>query len=95
MKLQEELAHLYLHVCSLDVQSLKPGNISVYSEAKDLRVDDFLNSAEASAGPITMPKLTLGKRILHAVEATQAAVGTNTNLGMILLIAPLITRDMQ
>ncbi len=90
MTLQEELTILYLHVCNLDVQSLKPGNISVYSEAKDLRVDDFLNSAEVSAAPITQPNITLGKRILQAVEATQEAVNTNTNLGMVLLIAPLI-----
>ena len=89
-KLRRELISLYLHVCQLDVQSLKPGNISVYSDAKDLRVDDFLNSAKASAEPITEPNSVLGLRILNATSATQNVVNTNTNLGMILLIAPLI-----
>lgn len=89
-ELREELIRHYLHVCQLDVQSLKPGNISVYSGGTDLSVDDFLSSAMASAEPITNPKSTLGLRILNSVSATQAAVNTNTNLGMILLIAPLI-----
>jgi triphosphoribosyl-dephospho-CoA synthase len=94
MKQQEymrtELIRLYLHVCQLDVESLKPGNISVYSDAKDLSVDAFLTSAKVSAEPITDPELSLGLRILNAISATQNAVNTNTNLGMILLMAPLI-----
>ena len=34
--------------------------------------------------------LTVGERILSAVQATQEAVGLNTNLGIILLCAPMI-----
>lgn len=90
MELRQQLIKHYLHVCWLDIQSLKPGNVSVYSNSKDLLVDDFLNSSEVSATPITEPKASLGDRILLAAKATQEAVGTNTNLGMILLIAPLI-----
>ncbi len=89
-ELRAELTRLYLHVCQLDVQSLKPGNISVYSGAKDLSVDDFLNSAKASVEPITDPNSSLGFRILNAASATHDAVSTNTNLGMILLMAPLV-----
>lgn len=89
-ELRAELTRLYLHVCQLDVQSLKPGNISVYSGAKDLSVDDFLTSAKASAEPITDPNSSLGLRILNAASATHDAVSTNTNLGMILLMAPLV-----
>lgn len=94
-ELRQDLIGLYLHVCQLDVQSLKPGNISVYSGGKDLSVDDFLNSAEASAEPITDPKSSLGLRILNAVSATQSAVGTNTNLGMVMLMAPLIQAKLE
>ncbi len=90
MELQKKLTRLYLDTCELDVQSLKPGNVSVYSTVKDLSVDDFLNSAQASAEAITTVDVSLGERILRSVEATQSAVSTNTNLGMILLIAPLI-----
>ena len=89
-ELRAELTRLYLQVCQLDVQSLKPGNISVYSGVKDLSVDDFLTSAEASVEQITDPNSGLGLRILSAVSATYDAVSTNTNLGMILLMAPLV-----
>ncbi|MFK7815791.1 MAG: triphosphoribosyl-dephospho-CoA synthase [Gammaproteobacteria bacterium] len=89
-ELRKELINHYLQVCKLDVESLKPGNISLYSGGKDLSVDDFLNSAKASAEPITDPALSLGSRILHAISATQVAVHTNTNLGMVLLMAPLV-----
>ena len=95
MDLQEELIRLYLHTCELDVQSLKPGNVSVYSDVKDLKADDFLNSAAASVQAITEENVSLGKRILQATRATQSKVGTNTNLGMILLIAPLIQARYQ
>lgn len=49
----------------------------------------FVRSAEVAAGPLTAPRARTGARILGAVEATLAAVGTNTNLGIILLCAPL------
>jgi triphosphoribosyl-dephospho-CoA synthase len=94
-ELRAELISLYLHVCQLDVQSLKPGNISVYSGGNDLSVDDFLKSAEASAEPITHPNFSLGRRILNAVSTTQAAVNTNTNLGMVLLMAPLVQARLE
>lgn len=89
-KLRKELIKHYLYVCKLDVESLKPGNISVYSGGKDLSVDDFLSSAKVSSEPITDPESSLGLRILNAITATHAAVHTNTNLGMVLLMAPLI-----
>jgi triphosphoribosyl-dephospho-CoA synthase len=51
---------------------------------------DFVKSAEASAKEIAQENLTVGARIFNAVNATQNAVGMNTNLGIILLCAPLI-----
>jgi triphosphoribosyl-dephospho-CoA synthase len=50
---------------------------------------EFVRSAEAAAGPLTAPGARVGERILDAVEATFAAVGSNTNLGILLLCAPL------
>jgi triphosphoribosyl-dephospho-CoA synthase len=54
-----------------------------------LGVEDFERSAAAAAGPLTAPGQGVGARILGAVDATAAAVETNTNLGIILLCAPL------
>ena len=54
-----------------------------------MTVEDFLVSARVSAPALTDPSLSTGGRILAAVRATREAVGTNTNLGIILLCAPL------
>jgi triphosphoribosyl-dephospho-CoA synthase len=55
-----------------------------------MTVSDFMTSAAVSADPLTVPGLGLGERVCRAVAATRAAVGCNTNLGIILLCAPLI-----
>ncbi len=54
-----------------------------------MEAQDFLDSAEAAAPAIAAGDLGVGARILAAVEATKARVGQNTNLGILLLCAPL------
>ena len=54
-----------------------------------MEVAHFERAAEAAAGPIADPSLSVGKRILRATEASFAATGLNTNLGIVLLCAPL------
>jgi triphosphoribosyl-dephospho-CoA synthase len=76
--------------CEREVQSPKPGNVSPGNDFADATVADFLASAVAIA-PV-MAKASerpLGMTILDCVEATRQVVGHNTNLGIILLIAPL------
>ena len=72
------------------MQAFKPGNVSVYADGHDMTVADFRISAEVSAEPICNPDYSLGEKIYYAVKATREAVGCNTNLGIILLCAPLI-----
>ncbi len=55
-----------------------------------MTVEQFRISAEVSALPITNPNYSLGEKIYYAVKATREAVGCNTNLGIILLCAPLL-----
>jgi len=78
------------HACELDVKALKPGNVSVDSPGSGMAAADFLASAEAIAEPITAPGLGVGERIYRAVAATHRAVGCNTNLGIVMLLAPII-----
>ncbi len=85
-----QLVSAYLQACEVDVQAFKPGNVSVYSDGHDMRVEDFRVSAQVSADPICNPDYSLGEKIYHAVKQTRSAVGCNTNLGIILLCAPLI-----
>jgi triphosphoribosyl-dephospho-CoA synthase len=75
--------------CRLDVAAAKPGNVSVASPGHGMRADDFLASAEAIAAPLSEPGRKVGERIAAAVAATASRVGMNTNLGIVLLAAPL------
>jgi len=76
--------------CRLEVLAPKPGNVHPGEKFDDLAVDDFLQSAELIA-PILADAASsgVGASILAAVESTQSALGRNTNLGIILLLAPL------
>jgi triphosphoribosyl-dephospho-CoA synthase len=79
-----------LWACRLEVLAEKPGNVHPQASFEDLTCGDFLRSAELIAPVLARTsELGIGRGILSAVTATRAAVGTNTNLGMILLIAPL------
>lgn len=59
-----------------------------------MTVGDFEASAEAVASVIAEPELGVGQRILESVRRTRAAVGINTNLGIVLLAAPLAQAAM-
>lgn len=54
-----------------------------------MAADDFLVSAAAAAPHLCASAASLGERVLGAIRATRAAVAQNTNLGIILLCAPL------
>ena len=79
----------FLRACELDVTVRKPGNVSVVSPGHRMHAEQFIASAEAASGALFDPGAPVGARIERAVAATQAAVGCNTNLGIVLLIAPL------
>jgi triphosphoribosyl-dephospho-CoA synthase len=85
----------YLEACEEELQAFKPGNVSVHSEGHDMSVADFRRSAEASAPYLCDSALGLGERIYHAIRATREAVACNTNLGIVLLAAPLILACQQ
>src|SRR4051812_32934462 len=87
--LPSAIAAAFEAACRDELASLKPGNVHAFADGHRMRADDFVRSAAAAAGPLTRPGTRVGARILGAVEATRAAVGMNTNLGIILLCAPL------
>ena len=73
----------------MDVAVRKPGNVSLHSAGHDMRARQFLDSARASAPALFDARAGVGARIEAAVRATRAVVGCNTNLGILLLCAPL------
>lgn len=86
---RERSARAYLEACELDVVALKPGNVGVHAPGHRMVADDFRKSASASVAALLAPGLGVGERIEAAVNATQDAVGINTNLGILLLCAPI------
>ena len=87
----EALRRTFLHACRTELEALKPGNIHIYADGHGMTVRDFLVTAETAAGPLCTPGTTVGARIRAAVEASWAAVPLNTNLGIVLLAAPLLS----
>jgi len=83
------IAKAYIEACLAELEALKPGNVHRYADDPRHVVSDFEKSAEASAPFIANSELGVGERIRQAAEATADACGTNTNLGIILLTAPL------
>jgi triphosphoribosyl-dephospho-CoA synthase len=90
MQLEAQLAAKFKAACIAELEAVKPGNVHMLSDGHGMTVQDFLSSAEVAAGVIAQAGMSVGQRILQAVRATNAAVGCNTNLGIILLCAPLI-----
>lgn len=84
------VAQAYRRACMTELQAIKPGNVHVFADGHGMTVYDFIKSADATAAVIAQADLSVGERILLAVQATQSAVAMNTNLGLILLCAPLI-----
>lgn len=77
--------------CLLEVTARKPGNVHPLESFHDCDWQTFADSAEAIAPVLAAAgQLGVGAAILDAVRATQGRVGRNTNLGMILLLAPLV-----
>jgi triphosphoribosyl-dephospho-CoA synthase len=76
--------------CLLEVSAPKPGNVSPERHFHDTRYEDFLASAVA-IGPALAEagRQPLGRTIRRAVEDTLRWTKSNTNLGIVLLLAPL------
>jgi triphosphoribosyl-dephospho-CoA synthase len=84
-----QIAEAFRAACREEIEAPKPGNVHIFAAGHNMTAADFLASAEAAAGPIAASGARVGARILDAVSASFAAVGMNTNLGIVLLCAPL------
>jgi triphosphoribosyl-dephospho-CoA synthase len=83
------IEHAFVEACLLDVLALKPGNVGAHGAGHGMQALDFVRSARAAAPAIAGDAASVGERIHRAIVATRAVVGTNTNLGIVLLAAPL------
>jgi triphosphoribosyl-dephospho-CoA synthase len=79
--------------CLLEVSADKPGNVTPAHDFSDMTYADMVRSALA-LGPVFARRRTrvrsVGELISDGVRATARVAATNTNLGIVLLFAPLV-----
>jgi triphosphoribosyl-dephospho-CoA synthase len=74
----------------LEASAPKPGNVWPGRPFRDMGYEDFVVSAVAAGPELGLAGTRgLGETILAAVRATRRWTSANTNLGIILLLAPL------
>src|SRR6478609_7829041 len=90
LKSQVELA------CLLEVAAAKPGNITPAHDFSDTTYADMVRSALA-LGPVFAHRRartrSVGQLIADGVDATARVASTNTNLGIVLMFAPLVRAE--
>lgn len=79
-----------LAACLMECTAPKPGNVSPAVAFSDLWYDHFLRSAPITARWLGQTKeLGIGTVVENAAVEIRESVGTNTHLGVLLLLAPL------
>jgi triphosphoribosyl-dephospho-CoA synthase len=92
MKIDRHAGQTQLYVqtaCIWEATARKPGNVHPGADFADTGYVDFLVSAAAIAQPFSVDLPSVGWRIYRAVDLTRRYVRKNTNLGIVLLLAPL------
>jgi triphosphoribosyl-dephospho-CoA synthase len=90
MSTRESIAASAQLACLLEASAPKPGNVSPGIAFRDTRYEDFLASAAAIAPAfLDVGTQSLGDTIRRAVHDTRRWTNANTNLGIVLLLAPL------
>jgi triphosphoribosyl-dephospho-CoA synthase len=77
--------------CIYEATARKPGNVYPGADFDETTTYAAFVKSAIAIGPVIekAPILGVGVTVLDAVQATREAVGTNTNLGTLLLLAPL------
>ena len=76
--------------CLLELRAEKPGNVWREHDRPGLRYREMLASAQAIEPVfLRLSRGRVGSLVLEAIGATRRHVSTNTNLGIVLLLAPL------
>lgn len=85
----DAIATAFRHACEVELAALKAGNVHRFSAGHGMDVSHFERAAAAAAPFIAAAGERVGTRIEAAVAASLEATGLNTNLGIVLLCAPL------
>ncbi|WP_018389913.1 triphosphoribosyl-dephospho-CoA synthase [Ancylobacter sp. FA202] len=91
----DAIAAAFRAACHAELDALKAGNVHRFSAGHGMEVAHFERAAQAAAPALAAPGKPVGERIEAAVAASLDATGLNTNLGIILLCAPLAAAAEQ
>lgn len=96
MDKSKRIAQLVQEACIREVCASKPGNVGRHHDFSDTSLEDFLISAVAIGPAFEVAALkSVGQIVLQAIEDCRLKVRTNTNLGIVLLLAPLAKAALE
>jgi triphosphoribosyl-dephospho-CoA synthase len=90
---RELIEHHVQLACLLEVSAAKPGNVTPAHDFADMTYADMVRSALALGSVFGRPRARargVGELIADGVQATARVARANTNLGIVLLFAPLV-----
>ena len=76
--------------CILEATAPKVGNVHPTCSFEDLCYQDFVVAAYQTAKHLTRQDVPLSRRMFDAVHQCRHATSTNVNLGIVLLLGPLV-----
>ncbi len=79
--------------CVFEATAPKAGNVYPGQSFDDLSHADFIIAADIAADHLDRPTDRISENMLRAVRCTREATGTNVNLGIVLLLGPLISAE--
>ena len=91
-EVEKWIADSAMNACLMEVLSPKPGNVYPGAEWNfhDLKVIDFIRSSRSIRSAFSnISNYRFGELILNTIIETRKVTSTNTNLGQVLLLAPL------
>jgi triphosphoribosyl-dephospho-CoA synthase len=90
---RDSLEHRVQLACVLEVSAAKPGNVTPDHDFCDTTYVDMVRSGLALGSAFAGPRARrrgVGELIADGVRATASVTDANTNLGIVLLFAPLV-----
>lgn len=79
--------------CLLEATAPKAGNVYPGRSFEKLTYADFVAAAEIAAAQFGSSERCISERMKATVDKSVSATGTNVNLGIVLLLGPLVAAD--
>lgn len=79
--------------CTLEATAPKAGNVFPGRSFHDLSHEDFVVAAEITSQCFRQKSLRISQRMLNSLKCVRTQRGTNVNLGIVLLLGPLVAAD--